>query len=383
MKEHLTSVNLVDILAIEDLSPSQWGSRIHIYKNEFPDLSKFDIAIIGVPEDRGAAGNAGCRLAPNKIRQQLYLLNDWEDKLRIVDLGNIITGLSTEDTYHHLSEVVEVLLEKKVLSVILGGSNDLLYAQYLGYKRYKEGVNIATVDARIDFEADRKPGDNRIQSTNYLSAILANKVCKIHHYSHIGYQTYLTNPKITDIIEQNAFEAYRLGNVRDNISEVEPIIRDADLLGVDISAVRQSDAPGNRSASPNGFFGEEACQIIRYAGLNNRLTSIGFFEYNPDYDKNFQTAQLIAQMIWSFVNGFYNRKEGDPFYNKDSFVKYLVNIKDLELVFWKHKTNERWWLEIPDREGKHRFIACSYVDYQVACNEELPDRWILSQQKSN
>ncbi|MFN8133913.1 MAG: hypothetical protein U0Z17_01300 [Bacteroidales bacterium] len=34
--------------------------------------------------------------------------------------------------------------------------------------------------------------------------------------------------------------------------------------------------PGNANAIPNGFYGEEACQLMRYAGMSDKISSIGF-----------------------------------------------------------------------------------------------------------
>ena len=96
------------------------------------------------------------------------------------------------------------------------------------------------------------------------------------------------------------------------MEEVEPVIRDADMVSFDVSAIRQSEAPGNNNASPNGFYGEEACQIARYAGISDKLTSIGFYEFNPSFDNNHQTAHAVAQMIWYFIDGVVNRKNDFP-----------------------------------------------------------------------
>ncbi len=33
------------------------------------------------------------------------------------------------------------------------------------------------------------------------------------------------------------------------------------------------------SPSPNGFYGEEICQMARYAGMSTKLTSFGIYDY--------------------------------------------------------------------------------------------------------
>ena len=94
------------------------------------------------------------------------------------------------------------------------------------------------------------------------------------------------------------FDVHRLGAFSGKINLVEPVIRNANMVSFDLSAIRSSDACGNANASPNGFYGDEACQICRYAGMNDKLSSIGFYEYNPSLDAHEQTAMLLAQMVW-------------------------------------------------------------------------------------
>ena len=152
----------------------------------------------------------------------------------------------------------------------------------------------------------------------------------------------------TRIIHDLYFDSYRLGVVRSDIEEVEPILRNADILSVDLSSVRLSDAPATYEGSPNGFYGEEMCQILRYAGLGGGLLSLGIYEYDHTKDINNQTAQLIAQMMWYFLEGYFHRmkrltpQEGD-------FVKYHVSMRDGEFdaTFYKNKQLNKWWMEIP------------------------------------
>ncbi len=382
LREHLTPINIREIIDVDLLSSNQLGNTVTFYERQFPDLTNFDIALVGVQEDRGAMKNVGCRMAPNKIRKFFYRLFDWQEGSKIIDLGNINNSLSKEETYEKLASVVKGLKETNTVAVILGGSNDLLYAMCQAYEN--QHINLVSVDEQFDFQLSDtvNHSDSTVLSSNLLQHIIADKSIHLNNYSLIGYQTHLSNPAVVNTIERNYFEAYRLGNVRENLEEVEPIFRDADVIGVDVSAVKQSDAPGNKNASPNGFYAEEICRMMRYAGISNKVSSLGLFEFNPDFDKNNQTAQLFAQMVWYFASGYYARKTGDPLSTPNKFVKYLVTAKETELKFWKHEANEKWWLEMPHKEGgETKFIACSYTDYQIALNGELPDRWLMALHK--
>ncbi|HTX87717.1 MAG TPA: formimidoylglutamase [Bacteroidales bacterium] len=353
--------------------------------NDFPDYTGADVVILGVREDRNAIGNEGCSDAPDFIRRYLYNLYPGTFRLKIADLGNIRQGHAVSDTYFALSTVVAEMLNLNILPIILGGSQDLTFANYQAYQNLGQIINIVSIDRMFDLGKS----ENELDSQSYLSRIILHQPNYLFNYANVGYQTYFTDQDALKLMKNLMFDVYRLGMIRQNPDEAEPVIRNADMISFDISAVRWSEAPGNGNATPNGFYGEEACQLIRYAGLSDKLTSIGFYEMNPKLDKNGQTAHLVAQMIWYFLEGFASRPKDFPFRNEEDYLKYRVNIRDHkdELVFYKSKKTDRWWIEIPlqpeqrIRYQRHYLVPCSYQDYQIACGNDIPDRWWMMYQK--
>ncbi len=351
---------------------------------KFPDLTGCHVAFIGCEEDRGSVRNDGCAQAPDIIREKYYQLKKAQHPYQVVDLGNIRLGETLKDTYAALSTIMIELIKEGILPVILGGSQDLTYAQYLAYQQLEETVNIVSVDAKFDLGST----EEEIRSSTYLGKIILHEPNFLFNFSNIGYQTYFVGNDQVELMDKLFFDAYRLGQVRKDLEEVEPIVRNADILSFDMTSIRQSDAPGNGNASPNGFYGEEACQIVRYAGLSDKLTSIGFYEANPLFDNHDQTSHLIAQMIWYFIDGFYNRKRDMPVSNKTGFVKYRVVLKksEQEIIFYKSEKSSRWWMEVPFPNSKvkyhrHHLVPCSYKDYETACRDEMPERWWQAFQK--
>jgi hypothetical protein len=77
-------------------------------------------------------------------------------------------------------------------------------------------------------------------------------------------------------MEKLYFEYYRLGDVNKNIKTAEPVLRDADLVTVDLKSVKSSEVSIKQKYSPNGFDGKEICAISRYAGISNRVSSFGY-----------------------------------------------------------------------------------------------------------
>ncbi|MBL0049075.1 MAG: formimidoylglutamase [Bacteroidetes bacterium] len=374
------------ILNSSDYQPTQLGRTLaRNSQSGFPDLTGVQLALIGVKEDRKSLNNVGCSESPDHVRNHLYKLFQPSGPISVVDLGNINAGFSIEDTYFAVSAVVKELVKNNIVPVIIGGGQDLTYANYKAYEELEQVVNIVSIDSKFDLGEMNQ----ELDSQSYLSKIILHKPNYLFNYSNIGYQTYFVDKNAVELMSKLFFDTHRLGYVRSNMEEVEPIVRNADIVSFDISCIRYSDAPGNANATPNGFHGEEACQIARYAGMSDKLSSIGFYELNPSLDKDGQTAHLVAQMIWYFLEGFSNRKKDFPIGSRGDFTKYRVFIQNnkYEIVFYKSPKSDRWWMDVPYPPNKkikyerHHLVPCSYQDYQTACKEDMPDKWWLTFQK--
>lgn len=265
-----------------------------------------------------------------------------------------------------------------MIPVVLGGSQDLTYGHYLGYKQSEQIMNIVSIDSRFDLGVPDGPTNRE----TYLGRIILEQPNYLFNFSNLGYQTCFTGSESIALMKKLHFDAMRLGQVQADILEAEPVIRSADMLSVDISAVRMSDAPAHAFASPNGFYGEEFCQLLMYAGLSDKLSGLGIYEYNPDFDRQWQTAQLCAQALWYFFEGVSQRKADLPMVNPNQYMTYRVAFEQLdeEITFVKSLKSDRWWIKLPADGGRNRYISqqmlpCSYADYQQACRNEVPERW--------
>lgn len=353
--------------------------NIKAYTEKMPNYKEAHIAIIGVKEARGTDTNQGCSKGPDEIRRKLYALKKGTGAYRIVDLGNLNSGIDLDETYTRLSEVCRMLLESNVLPLILGGTHDLDYGQYRGYEEMEKLVSLLNVDAFLDLDDAKEVQP----SSKHIHKILLHEPNYLLSYTHLAHQTYLIDAQAASILEKLYFEAFRIGQMRTNFAEMEPPIRNADLLSFDVTAIKSADAPGNANAQPFGLTGEEACQLCWYAGLNEKLSSAGFYEYNPDADDaHKKTASVIATMIWYFVEGYYHRK-GETSFRSNDFLKYVVSmpVEPETITFYKSKVTEKWWMEVAyhrpgARYARNTMVPCSYNDYLVASKGEIPERYI-------
>ncbi len=364
-------------------APQSLGRSIavHTVKHGFPELQDVQIAVFGVLEDRNAEDNMGCGENLDAIRTHLYQLFPGNWHTNIADLGDIQKGNTCEDTYFAVTTLVSYLLKNNIIPIVIGGSQDISYANYRAYDALEQSVNIVAVDSKFDIGTT----EDALNSRSYLSKIVMDQPNNLFNFSNIGYQTYYNSQEELDLLNSLFFDAFRLGEVKD-LTKVEPILRDADMVSLDIGAIRQSDAPGNNNCSPNGFYGEEVCAIARYAGISDKVTSFGVYEYNPKYDVNKQTAHLIAQVIWYFVEGVNFRAKDYPFSTKESYQKFIVLVEnDDPINFYKSDKSGRWWMEINiltnTKYKRHALIPCTYQDYMEATAQRIPERWYKAQRK--
>jgi arginase family enzyme len=364
-------------------SPQAFGNKIaiHTVQDGVPVMEDVQIAIFGVQEDRNSEDNFGCGENLYHIREHLYSLFPGKWHTNIVDLGNIEKGATVEDTYFALKQTIISLLNKNIIPVIIGGGQDITFANYRAYDNLEQSVNIVAVDSRFDLGNL----EDELTSQSYLSKVIMQQPNNLFNYSNIGYQTFFNSQEEIDLLESLFFDAYRLGEAK-KIESIEPIMRDADIVSIDIGAVRQSEAPANNNASPNGFYGEEICAISRYAGISDKVSSFGIYEYNSRYDNNHQTAHLIAQMIWYFIEGVNHRAKDYPFITKENYQKFTVLFEDDDAInFFKSNKTGRWWMEIniisDNKYKRHALIPCTYQDYKDATSQIIPERWYKGMRK--
>jgi formiminoglutamase len=349
---------------------------VHTENTSIKDLSKYKIALLGVPDGRNSP-NTGSLKGPDMVRSQLYGLSKVPGKSKIIDLGNMKQGVTFNDTLAGLTDVLVQMLNENVFPVIIGGSSALVPAIDRALSQLKIRYILTAVDSRIDFNNERKEPD----SCNYLNTIQNNHKSTFDQYINIGYQTYLNDQQVINRFMKKGAELVRIGDVRQAIYLTEPLFRDSDAAIFDISAVRQAESPGTFSPSPNGFYGEEICLLSRYAGISDKLKIFGLFDVNPEYDIRSQTAGLAAQILWFFLEGFSQKQYETPVLNTGNsgrFIKYHVRVTDLEddMIFVKSNLTDRWWIELSSGDDENTYVACSHEDYLKANRNEVPDRWV-------
>lgn len=351
---------------------------------EWPDWEKADIVVVGCPEDRGSRELTGSALAPDQIRRQFYQLSVPKRDIKIADLGNMVKADRMVQYYDRIADVVEEVVKAGKLLILLGGSQDIAFGQYRGYQNLSTGVEYLCVDSELDVE----DSDFGIHNHSYNHKVFLHSPNYLANFTNLGYQSYFTSLADKKRLQNLYFHAVRLGEIRADMREAEPYLRNANLVSFDMSSVRSGDAPGSTHPCPAGFTAEEICQLARYAGLSNRVSSVSITEVQPMKDFNGQTTMLAGMMAWYLIEGYYSRRVDEPT-DLNRLTKYSVNLQGgaQEIVFYKNPFSERWWMEVPyhdaigKRNGRTELVPCSQSDYELARTDEIPEKWWMAHYK--
>jgi len=345
--------------------------NLSFYGTTNDSWKEFDAAIIGVNEYRGL----GLKNDSNNtfsVREKLYNLRSQFDGLRIIDLGDLRIGGELEDSKDRLKEVVSQLLDFQVVPIIIGGGQDLLISQYLAYEHKKALINWTNVDNKIDVEGE-------LESSKIVKSVLECKPTHLYNYLHLAHQSYLVNPKVSELFEKLHFDGLRLGELKSQIQEAEPLLRSSDMVTFDFNSVNPSELMYSNCEIPFGLSPQEACQLSWYAGLGEQVSSFGVYNYQKEHDEKGLGAGLLATMIWHFIEGLKVREVNLDF-SSSQYVKYVVPIteQDGAITFYKNSSSGKWWILV----GKDNVIPCSYSDYELANKGEIPDRWLKASNRS-
>jgi formiminoglutamase len=352
------------------------GSLANFYSGEGDSWTSAHLAVIGIPDGRGSKSNNSTDQAPESIRKEFYNLQAHKKDIQIVDLGDLRLGETPSDTLSAIEFISAELMKESIVPIWIGGSMSYSFGQFSAFKDIARNVECTVVSPYVEIEDD-----------GYIRKISLFEPNILFNLNVLGYQSHYVNSEAVMTLHKMYFNTVRLGMLRHKIQEVEPILRNADMFAFDMAAVKHADAPGNENSNPNGLLAEEACQLSYYAGVSEKMKTFGIYECNPAFDIRDQTSKLSSQMIWYFMDGFYHRKGDLPGLHNE-FVKYRCTMDDKspDIIFFKSKRTNRWWMEIPDPKsfgntGRNIQIPCSYSDYELATRGEMPDRFWEALQK--
>ncbi len=293
-----------------------------------------DLVLLTLSEEVGAA-----------VRYQWYGFSQITS-IRIIDCGNYI-GNDVEP----LLDLIQKLWEKDAIVVLLSSNLDKGLYHCL-HDRYSNDI-----------------------STSVSIARAASDTARLYpEVSFVSMSNQIHRSKPSHLMKSPNQLILRLGEMRSFFAESEPYLRHADCCFFDLNSIRYADAPGQSNPSTSGLSSEEACHLSRYAGQAGKLKLFWVHNYFPELDDRKVTADLIAQMLWYFVDGVEQRKDPIPV-DTSRLQAYVVEFDrlDIPLTFYKSLVTDRWWVTGSiDLQAKP--IPCSIRDYETSKKGELSKR---------
>lgn len=368
LRQFFTETHFIETIEDGTYEQNQIGATLAYAVDDSFDWEDADIIIVGCCGYAPGATDEGV----NNIRRQFYKMYNWHSHVKIADAGNIVHGARPRDTIAALRTVLAELEQAGKVVIVLGGPHDLTMQQYEAFKKSEKLIHATVTDMLIDMDDAEET-----TSKSFLMDMLTGQPNFIRHYNHIGFQSYYVHPRVLETLDKLRFDFFRLGVAREQLEEMEPVLRSSHMYSFDLEAIKYADAPANTEGSPNGFTGDEACQLARYAGMGTHLSSIGIYGYQADADQNDITAKQVAQMMWYFVDGYHIRKSEAKLTDSENYFSFSVNFTEQDTIFLKSKRTNRWWMQMPDNS----YIPCSYGDYQTAASGDIPERWLREQER--
>ena len=275
-----------------------------------------EVVILGCPQDEGVArngGRIGAKLAPEAIRRQFYKLTPFGITSKVFDAGDTIIQKSLEETHDLHTKIVEQILRDNKKLIILGGGNDISYADgcamanVFGFDNWL-GFNIdAHFDVRADFPRNSGTPYRQLLDEERVAPENFYEMCWQEHSVSPNHLEYLRNKGVT------ALSYFELGYIG-QLATFQRILTGSKNLpvfwGFDVDAVNAADAPGVSAPSPIGLSGFDFCESAKLAGTCRNTKIIEFTEVNPNFDVDNRTSKLVAVAMHKFLSGHKNRTAG-------------------------------------------------------------------------
>ena len=341
---------------------------IHTSSFGIPDLESTNVCIIGLDEYRNSFFQSATQDL-DSLRREFYKLKFSNWKLSISDLGNLPNGNTVDDTYHALYEICKELLSKKIVLILIGGSNDLIYPIFKSFDSYSDKVNIVSIDNQFDLYQESE----LVSGRTYMNKIIIDDSNSLNDFTNIGYQRHLCSHDELQLMEKLFFEYISFGEISENNMKAEPIMRNSNIVGFDMKSLSFSASFNQTQGNPNGIDPRLACILTKYAGQSNKTNFLGLFELS----NNKVSSKLYSEIIWYFLDGVDKRIIESDFNDSQTFNKYIVQTSGRDIIFYKSKISEKWWMLVDTSKNKSiSYLPCLESDYLEALNDNIPIRWL-------
>ncbi len=276
------------------------------------DLSRADVAIVGVPFDTGVNHRPGARLGPRGIRQGTSQIRPhggpdalWGPfrTLRVIDYGDLnIPPQYIDYGVEQIREGFEPIFAAGVIPIALGGDHTISLPILRACHPVHGPVSLVHFDAHPDFW---KPTEGRPYHHGTVFRIAADEgLISLPNSIQVGIRGSISAMVVDEAREAglNLFTAdqfYELG-VEKTLDLLRSVVEGPIYVSLDIDSVDPAFAPGTGTPEVAGLTSREIVALVR--GLKGLpIVGIDVVEVSPPYDQSEITCLLAANLVYEFL----------------------------------------------------------------------------------
>ncbi len=278
------------------------------------DLSRADVAIVGVPMDMAVLYRSGARFGPRAIRDASGQLRPHHrdpgkleppfDQLRVIDYGDIeVFPGYIEQSIAHIQSELTPIVEAGIFPVVLGGDHSTTLPVLRACAARHGTLSLVHFDAHPDFWPPSAPERPIHHGTVFRIAVeegLIDPAASVQ----IGIRGSISAGLIAETRAAGfhlvtAGEFARQG-VAATVATVQQTASLPAYVSLDIDCVDPAFAPGTGTPEVAGLTSREIVELVR--GLRD-LPLVGFdiVEVAPAYDSSEITALLGANLVYELL----------------------------------------------------------------------------------
>jgi len=282
---------------------------------ELRDVSRCDIAILGIPFDAGTSYRPGARFGPQSIRQasrhlrtQYHPSYDTEPfvEQQVADAGDISCNpFNIEEAVGQIQLAAIEMLGKVNSIISLGGDHTIALPLLRAVNHFHGPVALVHFDAHLD-TWDTYFGAPYTHGTPFRRAA-EEKLFLDHASMHVGIRgpLYSRNDLNNDeelgfkVVHCDEFQKEGLDHVASRIKE--RVGDNPMYLSIDIDVLDPAHAPGTGTPEIAGISSRELLGVLReFDGLN--IISADVVEVSPAYDHAELTSLAAATIVYEIIN---------------------------------------------------------------------------------
>ena len=282
---------------------------------ELRDVSRCDIAILGIPFDAGTSYRPGARFGPQSIRQasrhlrtQYHPSYDTEPfvEQQVADAGDISCNpFNIEEAVGQIQMAATEMLGKVDSIISLGGDHTIALPLMRAVNHFHGPVALVHFDAHLD-TWDTYFGAPYTHGTPFRRAA-EEKLFLDHASMHVGIRGPLYSRDDLENDEELGFKVVHCDEFQkeglDHVaSRIKERVGDNPMyLSIDIDVLDPAHAPGTGTPEIAGISSRELLGVLReFDGLN--IISADVVEVSPAYDHAELTSLAAATIVYEIIN---------------------------------------------------------------------------------